>query len=119
MIVLLVKAVLKTETDRDAMLRELRKMVPATLREPGVMAFTCAPDGEDPLVVRAVEVFQSEDAIVAHVEASHTVEMFTATAALNADVSVQGFQGDMAPFSLEALFAARATEALPGRFSDS
>jgi len=120
MIVLLVKAVLKNETDRNVMLGELVKMIPATLREPGVMAFNCAADVEDPQVIRAVEVFESEAAIIAHVEASHTVAMFGATAGLNADVSVQGFQGDMVPFSLEALFASRATaDGLPGRFSDS
>jgi quinol monooxygenase YgiN len=102
MIVITVTATLKTSDDRDQLLAALGRATPPTLKEKGVIAYQASIDPEDPLTVRAVEIFASPEALAEHSASEHATRLIKTASAIPADVSIKAYRGDMQPFDLMA-----------------
>jgi quinol monooxygenase YgiN len=105
MIIVIVRVCLKSEDDREAMLAALATATPPSLGEAGIMAYLSAPDAEDPLAIRTVEIYESEDAVLAHMSTDHVVTLASSISTIEGDISVKAYKANMVPFDLPALLA--------------
>jgi quinol monooxygenase YgiN len=105
MIIILAKTKLKSIEDRNRLFEALEAATPATLEEPGVITYDHWIDHKDPLLLNAVDIYASEEAIKAHNKSEHIAALISSIAGVEADINLTAYQGDMKPFDIGATMA--------------
>jgi quinol monooxygenase YgiN len=106
MIVIIGRTTFKTISDRDESLAALMAAAAPTLQEPGVMVYKSTIDPKDPLVLHAVEIYSSQEAVYSHIYSEHMATLVAAISHIEADVKLKGFEGDLTPCDLSVFFGA-------------
>jgi quinol monooxygenase YgiN len=103
MVIIIARIRLKNLSDRDVMFAAMKAATPPSLKEPGVIAYQSFIDHEDSLVVNGIDVFASEEAVIAHNRSEHIAVLASAMAGIDADIDVRSYHGEMEPFDLGRL----------------
>jgi len=103
MVIIIAKIRLKNFSDRDVMFAAMKAATPPSLKEPGAIAYQSFIDHEDPLVINGIDIFASEEAVVAHNRSEHIAALASAISGIDADIDVRSYHGDMEPFDLSRL----------------
>ena len=97
MIVIITTTTVKVPEERDRLLSALAKATPPTLREPGVLEYRSSMAPNDPSVVHAVEIYASEDAVLAHLRSDHMAVLVDEISDIRSEISGKGYRGDWSP----------------------
>jgi quinol monooxygenase YgiN len=103
MIVIITTTTVEVPEERDRLLSGLARATPPTLRESGVLEYRSSMAPNDPSVVHAVEIYASEDAILAHLRSDHMAVLLDETSDIRSEISVKGYRGELEPFDISAL----------------
>jgi hypothetical protein len=57
----------------------------------------------DPSVVHAVEIYASEDAVLAHLQSDHMAVLLNEISDIRSEISATGYRGELEPFDASAL----------------
>jgi quinol monooxygenase YgiN len=103
MLTIIARTTFKSIADRDVMANALAISALKTVKEPGVLCYQFSIDRTDPLVINAVEIYRSMEAMEAHAASDHMAAVLEAIADIEADITLKGFKGEMEPFDLSTL----------------
>jgi len=104
-IVIIAKTTLKSAKDRDVVLNALASATVPTLQEAGVVMYQTSIDPNDPLVLHALEIYDSEEALTAHITSRHMNALVSSISNIRADIVLKAYHGRMESFDLSAVLA--------------